>query len=86
MPEFMDIWAKIHGVKIAYDQISYEEFFEGLPPVVLEELGDSFKYIEEFGQSGGDPSVLRPGQVRIDPFSSGHLDEQPLMMDSLRRS
>ncbi|KAH7318968.1 putative hscarg dehydrogenase [Rhexocercosporidium sp. MPI-PUGE-AT-0058] len=63
MPEFMDIWGKFHGVKIRYEQVSYEEFFEGIPTAMREELGDSFKYVEEFGICGGDPAVMRPEQL-----------------------
>lgn len=63
MPKFIEIWGRIHGVKVGYEQVSYEEFFEGVPPAMREELGDSFKFIEEFGHCGGDPAVMRPEQV-----------------------
>ncbi|KAL5315173.1 hypothetical protein ACEPPN_017824 [Leptodophora sp. 'Broadleaf-Isolate-01'] len=63
MPKFIEIWGRIHGVKVGYEQVSYEEFFEGVPPAMREELGDSFKFIEEFGHCGGDPAVMRPEQL-----------------------
>jgi len=63
MPRFMEIWGKVHGVKVSYEQVSYDKFFEGTPPALKEEIGDSFKFIEEFSISGGDPEVLTPAQV-----------------------
>ena len=63
MPQFMEIWGKIHGVKVSYEQVSYDDFFEGTPAALKEEIGDSFKFIEDFTISGGDPEVLTPAQV-----------------------
>lgn len=63
MPRFMEIWGKVHGVKVSYEQVSYDKFFEGTPPALKEEIGDSFKFIEEFSISGGDPEVLTPAQL-----------------------
>lgn len=65
MPRFMDIWGQIHGVKVSYEQVSYDDFFEGTPAALKEEIGDSFKFIEEFSISGGDPEVLTPAQVSL---------------------
>ncbi|KAH7389162.1 putative hscarg dehydrogenase [Cadophora sp. MPI-SDFR-AT-0126] len=63
MPQFMEIWGKVHGVKVAYEQVSYDEFFEGVPTILKEEIGDSFKFIEDFGITGGDPDVLTTAQL-----------------------
>ncbi|KAG4427367.1 hypothetical protein IFR05_017150 [Cadophora sp. M221] len=63
MLEFIDIWGRVQGVKVRYEQVSYEEFFGGVPTAMREELGDSFKFIEEFGHCGGDPAVMRPEEL-----------------------
>jgi hypothetical protein len=62
-PEWMELWGKIYGVKAGYKQVSSEEFWKGVPPVLAEELKDAWDFAEEFGHTGGDPDVLRPNQV-----------------------
>ncbi|KAL2060094.1 hypothetical protein VTL71DRAFT_9916 [Oculimacula yallundae] len=51
-PEYAAVWGKVHGVEVGFEQVSYDEFFDGFPKVVQEELGDSFKFLEEFGRCG----------------------------------
>lgn len=63
MPAFMEIWGRVHNVKVGYEQVAYEDFFAGLPSAMAEELGDSFRFIEEFGHCGSDPSVITPARV-----------------------
>lgn len=63
-PEWAEAWGRVMGVKVAYRQVSKDEMFEGVPPVVAQEIGDSFDYLEEFGFAGGDPDVLDPDHVR----------------------
>lgn len=62
-PEWAEAWGRVIGVKVAYRQVSMDEMFKGVPPVVAQEIGDSFDYLEEFGFAGGDPDVLDPEQV-----------------------
>ncbi|KAI9146740.1 NAD(P)-binding protein [Paramyrothecium foliicola] len=62
-PKWGELWGRILGVKVVYKQVSNDEFFEGAPQAVKEELGDNFDYIEEFGFTGGDPDVLEPEQL-----------------------
>jgi hypothetical protein len=34
-------------------------------------MADMFEYISEFGYDGGDPTVVLPKDVCIDPFKAG---------------
>ncbi|KAK0124130.1 hypothetical protein ONS95_009113 [Cadophora gregata] len=63
MPEFIETWGRVHGKKAAYEQVPYDEFFQGVPVAMKEEIGDSFKFIEDFGISGGEPDILTPAQL-----------------------
>lgn len=63
-PAWTELWGKVLGVKASFKQVSYEEFFTGVPEPVKAELADTFKYVEEFGYTGGDPSVVTVEQVR----------------------
>lgn len=64
-PEWLVIWGQIHGVETGFKQISTDEFFQGVPGPLKEELADAFDYINEFGYTGGDPNVLTPEQVSL---------------------
>lgn len=70
LTEFMEIWGRVQGVRAAYKQISNEDFFEGLPGGLADELRDGFDFIHEFGFTGGDPNVLEAEQVRLESHSS----------------
>jgi hypothetical protein len=61
--EFMTLWGQILEVKIAFKQVSEDEFFENIPEPFKRELQDAFDFIEDFGYTGGDPAVLLPSQV-----------------------
>jgi hypothetical protein len=63
LTEWAAIWGRVLGVKIEYKQVSSDEFWEGVPKPLADELGPNFDYIEEFGFTGGDPDVLMPEQV-----------------------
>lgn len=62
-PEWMELWGGILGVKAGVKQISKEEFFDGVPTAVKDELWDNYTYCEEFGHTGGDPNVLKPAEM-----------------------
>lgn len=64
-PDWVEVWGRVMGVKTGYKQVSKEEFFEGVPEYMAQEIGDSFDYIEEFGFDGGDPDTVDPKQVRL---------------------
>lgn len=63
-PEWVEVWGRVLGVKTGYQQVSKEEMFEGAPAHMMQEIGDGFDYIEEFGFDGGDPDTVDPAQVR----------------------
>ena len=65
LPEWTDIWAKTLGVKAVYEHVSSEEFFEGVPDEVEKEFTEVFTYTDEFGYTGGDPTVKTAEQVRL---------------------
>ncbi|KAF4959767.1 hypothetical protein FSARC_10644 [Fusarium sarcochroum] len=71
LPKWVEIWGRANGVKAAYKEISRDELFEGVPEDFTNEIGDGFDYFHEFGLSGGDPAVLRPGELGIEiPLTS----------------
>ncbi|KAF1962021.1 NAD(P)-binding protein [Byssothecium circinans] len=61
--DYAAIWAKINNVSVS---------FAPFPGAVLEqnmgtagkELADMFRYMDEFGYDGGDPSVVYPWEVK----------------------
>ncbi|CZT46719.1 related to nitrogen metabolic regulation protein nmr [Rhynchosporium secalis] len=61
--EFLAVWGKVLGVGTRYEEVSLEEFFAGLPAAMSEEMGDAFRFMEEFGHCGGDEEVLIPAQL-----------------------
>ena len=62
-PEWTELWGRVNGVKATFVQVSEEEYFAGMPEALKEELIDSFRYVEEFGYTGGDPDVVDPEEV-----------------------
>lgn len=58
----MKVWGDVLGVKAEFRQVPEEAFWEGVPEV-LRELQVGWDYVNDFGHTGGDPSVLRPEEV-----------------------
>lgn len=73
MPQWVEIWGQVNGVKVAFKEVSREAFFEGVPAPLERELGDAWGFAEDFGHYGGDPEVVRPGEVSLTSFLSGFL-------------
>ncbi|KAI9172758.1 NmrA-like family domain-containing protein [Paramyrothecium foliicola] len=63
--DWMKLWGEIHGVEAGYKQISVEEFWQGVPEPLAEEIRDSWTFIEQYGHSGPDSDILRPEQVKV---------------------
>lgn len=61
--EWTKLWGEATNVKASFRQVSYEDFFDGVPEPVKDELAETFAYVEEFGYSGGDPAVKTVEQV-----------------------
>ncbi len=53
-------------MKAKFNQVSEEEFFEGMPEPLSRELADAFRYVQEFGYTGNDPNVVTVEQVSSD--------------------
>ncbi|KAF5639621.1 nitrogen metabolic regulation nmr [Fusarium sp. NRRL 52700] len=65
LPEWVEIWGRVNGVKAVYKEISRDELFEGVPEDFAKEIGDGFDYFHEFGLTGGDPAVLHADQLGV---------------------
>ncbi|KAF3396777.1 NmrA-like family domain-containing protein 1 [Talaromyces pinophilus] len=65
LPEWTEIWAKTLGVKAAYEHVSTQVFFQGVPDEVEKEFTETFTYTDEFGYTGGDPAVKTAEQLGI---------------------
>jgi hypothetical protein len=62
-PAWTELWGRVNGVKATFQQVSDEEYFQGVPPPLKQELAETFAYVEEFGYTGGDPDVKTAEQV-----------------------
>lgn len=62
-PEFAQVWGKALGFKATYKQVSEDEHFAGVPQPLREELIETFRFVDEFGYTGGDTSIKTAGQV-----------------------
>ena len=62
-PEWTKLWGEVMGVKATFKQVSEDEYFNGVPDALKKELTETFRYVEEFGYTGGDPEVLGVEQV-----------------------
>ncbi|KAH6892038.1 hypothetical protein B0T10DRAFT_482865 [Thelonectria olida] len=65
-PEYAEAWGRVLGVKTTYKQVSKDEFYKDVPAALADELDDGFKYIEEFGFTGGDPDVIEAEQLDVE--------------------
>lgn len=61
--EWARVWGKTLGVQARYEQVSMEEYVEGLPDNLKKEVGESILFSSEFGWTGGDPEVLGPREL-----------------------
>ncbi|PSN73911.1 NAD(P)-binding protein [Corynespora cassiicola Philippines] len=57
--EWCAIWARVHGVELSFERLPYEVLENSMGPLGRE-MADMFRYIEEFGYDGSDPSVVYP--------------------------
>ncbi|EHK96064.1 hypothetical protein M7I_8245 [Glarea lozoyensis 74030] len=62
-PEWTKTWGDVLGVKAEFKTVPAEEFVEGVPKPLAQELSDTYLYLEEFGFDGGDSSVVAPEQL-----------------------
>lgn len=65
-PEYAETWGRVLGVRVVYQQVTSEAFYKEVPGPLAEELDVGFEYIEEFGFTGGDASVLEAGQLGVE--------------------
>ncbi|KAF4494137.1 nitrogen metabolic regulation nmr [Fusarium agapanthi] len=65
LPEWVEIWGRVNGVKASYKEISRDKLFVGVPEGFANEIGDAFDYFRELGLSDGDPAVLYPDQLGV---------------------
>ncbi|OHX01196.1 NADB-Rossmann family domain-containing protein [Colletotrichum incanum] len=58
--ELVDIFARVTGLASKLVKVSHDDFFAKVPPNLRVPLHESLAFIEEFGYTGGDPSVVPP--------------------------
>jgi hypothetical protein len=64
-PEFLRIWGEVTKVATKYQEITLEQFIEASPDKEFgREAGDMFLYSSNPGYDGGDPSILKPEDIR----------------------
>ncbi|RMZ23744.1 hypothetical protein D0859_12211 [Hortaea werneckii] len=74
--EWLRLWAKHNGVSARYRRASTAEYsarVEGISDAVSEE----FAFIEQYGFTGGDKSVVYPDQVRVLHFDLFEMKSDP---------
>lgn len=64
--EFTELWGKTVGVRARFAQVSSSEFVAPLPEPAQRELAETMKYVQEYGWTGGDPSVKNPDEVGVE--------------------
>ncbi|KAL3464481.1 NAD(P)-binding protein [Aspergillus heterothallicus] len=64
--QWVQLWGKVHGVAATYRQVPEEEYFNGFPYPLMVELRDTFRYVQEFGYTGGDPEVMTAEQHGVE--------------------
>lgn len=65
LPDWVKLWGEVLGVKVRYEQLSDDEFFESAPAAFKQEFVDNFHYVEDFGYTGGDPDIKSMEEVRL---------------------
>ncbi|KAJ7863238.1 NAD(P)-binding protein [Mycena leptocephala] len=61
--------SEVTGKKVLFKQITVEEWSKsyaaiGIPPVIANEIIDGFRFFDEFGYYGGQPTASREGLAR----------------------
>jgi hypothetical protein len=61
--EWVEIWGRIMDVTCTYEEISDDVLPDMIPGGVGQELNDMFRYMDEFGYYGSDPTLTWPKDV-----------------------
>ena len=63
--DYLRVWCEVNNVPFGdYDEIPIETFEQNFPlPGLGKEYGEMFRFIDEFGYTGGDPSVVHAEDV-----------------------
>lgn len=56
--EFADVWGRVLGKQCRHEYMDATELEKLVGEEMGKEFGDMFRYAEEFGYDGGDPSVV----------------------------
>lgn len=64
-PEWTKVWGDVLGVSAAFKQVSFDEFFDGVPGPLKSELADTYSYVEEYGYGGGDPNLIEAADLGV---------------------
>lgn len=73
-PEFVDRWAKFHGVKTRIKYLSVEDLDAMMPGGFGIEVAQTSAYVAEFGWDGGEGAVM-PESVGVDKTKLTGVDE-----------
>ncbi|KAI9167850.1 hypothetical protein HJFPF1_03989 [Paramyrothecium foliicola] len=72
--------ASVTGLETKVIMVPQDKFSESVPPVLRRSLLESFAFMEEFGYTGGDPSVIHPEMLENPahlPSVANYLAKQP---------
>lgn len=77
---YFKVWCEVNKVPFGgYDEISVQAFEEHIPvPGLGKELGEMFRFMDEFGYTGGEEDVVRAQDVG---FPSDTAFKTALIMD-----
>jgi hypothetical protein len=71
MDEYVEIIARVKGIKVINRPPAPGVSFEGMASELLQELTENMQYFVEFGYEGkDDPTLVHPKDVRLFSFST----------------
>lgn len=62
--QWLELWSAHTGIPTGFKRSSAEEYANNDPVGLMQELFESFQFMEEYGSGGGNPSVWSPDEVR----------------------
>ncbi|OCK74070.1 NAD(P)-binding protein [Lepidopterella palustris CBS 459.81] len=64
--QWCELFTKISGVNCTYQQITVDDLEKAMPGGAGREIGDMFKYMEDPGYFGSDPTLIQPEDLGVE--------------------